>query len=105
MTLDDGPNMTSSMTWGLLELKSYDSRGAKATIDGKATSSRDAPHHVQSDYPPQWMIGESESLTLGISSCPTLLPLLLLYLLSLGMLGMLCLILTGSILCMMSLKF
>jgi hypothetical protein len=57
-TSDDGPNMTSSTTWGLLEPKSVEPRAAEATIDGEANSARDAPHHVQRDHPPQQMIGD-----------------------------------------------
>jgi hypothetical protein len=33
-TLDDGPNMSTSMTWGLLELESTKPTGAEATGEG-----------------------------------------------------------------------
>jgi hypothetical protein len=38
ITSNDGPNMTYSMTWGLLELESVSPGGAEATVEGEATS-------------------------------------------------------------------
>ena len=42
-TTTDGPNPTSSTTWGLLELAPAETRGVEATVEGEVTSSREAP--------------------------------------------------------------
>ena len=57
-TSTDGPNITSSTTWGLVEPEPTKPEGGQAAIEGEATSSREAPRHVQCDHPPQQMIDE-----------------------------------------------
>jgi hypothetical protein len=57
-TLADRPDPTSSTTWGPLEPVLAKTGGVEAAVDGEATYSRTAPHHVQRDHPPQQMIGE-----------------------------------------------
>jgi hypothetical protein len=39
----DGPNITSSMTWGPVEPEPTEPRRGEATIEGEDTSSREAP--------------------------------------------------------------
>ena len=56
--LDNGPNMSTSTSWGSLELKGAEPRGVEPAVEGEATSSSNAPCHVQCDHPPQYMIGE-----------------------------------------------
>jgi hypothetical protein len=46
MTLDDGPNMTYSTTWGSLEPEGDEFGGVEAVVEGQATSLRDASCHV-----------------------------------------------------------
>jgi hypothetical protein len=57
-TTTDGPDPTSSTTWGPLELAPAEIGGVEATIEGEATSSREAPQHIQRRHPPQQMSGE-----------------------------------------------
>jgi hypothetical protein len=42
-TSADGPDPTSSTTWGPLELAPAETRGVEATVEGEVTSSREAP--------------------------------------------------------------
>jgi hypothetical protein len=57
-TMADGPDPTPSTTWGPLELAPAETGGVEAAVEGEATSSREAPHHIQRRHPPQQMIGE-----------------------------------------------
>jgi hypothetical protein len=57
-TSDDGPDPTSSTTWGPLEPAPAETGGVEATVEGESTSSREAPQHIQRRHPPQQMIGE-----------------------------------------------
>jgi hypothetical protein len=57
-TLDDGPNISTSTTWGPLEPEGAAPRGVQAAIEGEATYSREASRHVQHDHPAQQMNGE-----------------------------------------------
>jgi hypothetical protein len=50
--------MSTSTSWGSLELKGAEPRGVEPAVEGEATSSSNAPCHVQCDHPPQYMIGE-----------------------------------------------
>jgi hypothetical protein len=54
----DRPDPTPSTTWGPLEPAPVETGGVEAAIDGDATSSREAPHHIQCRHPPQQMIRE-----------------------------------------------
>jgi hypothetical protein len=45
-TLDDGPNISTSTTWGPLEPEGAKRGGVEATTEGEATSTRGAPRHV-----------------------------------------------------------
>jgi hypothetical protein len=56
-TTADGPNPTTSTTWGPLEPAPTETGGVEAAIEGEATSSREAPQHIQRCHPPQQMIG------------------------------------------------
>jgi hypothetical protein len=105
-TTVDGPDPTPSTTWGLLEPAAAETRGVEAAVEGEATSSREAPQHIQHRHPPQQMIGElHERVTRSRSQhISHFLTQLLLLLLSSEMLDMLHLILTGLMLCMRSLK-
>jgi hypothetical protein len=105
-TTADGPYPTPSTTWGPLEPVLAEIGGVEAAVEGEATSSREAPQHIQRRHPPQQMIGSftSESLALGHNPFLILLTQLLLLLLSPEILDMLYLILTGLMLCMRSLK-
>jgi hypothetical protein len=49
----DGPDITSSTTWGLVEPKPAEPGGSHAIVDGEATSLKEAPQHIQCRYPPQ----------------------------------------------------
>jgi hypothetical protein len=51
-TSADGPDPTSSTTWGPLELVPTETGGVEAAVEGEA------PHHIQHRHPPQQMIGE-----------------------------------------------
>jgi hypothetical protein len=44
--LDDGPNISTSTTWGPLEPEGAEPGGVEATAEGEATSTRGAPQHV-----------------------------------------------------------
>jgi hypothetical protein len=57
-TMTDGPDPTSSTTWGPLEPAPAETGGVEATVEGESTSSREAPQHIQRRHPPQQMIGE-----------------------------------------------
>jgi hypothetical protein len=57
-TIADGPDPTPSTTWGPLELAPAETGGVEVVVDGEATSSREAPQHIQCRHPPQQMIGE-----------------------------------------------
>ena len=105
-TTADGPDPTPSTTWGPLEPAPTETGGVEAAIEGEPTSSREAPQHIQCRHPPQQMIGElHERVTRSRHSrFHIFLTQLLLLLLSLEMLDMLYLILTGLMLCMRSLK-
>jgi hypothetical protein len=50
-TSADGPDITSSMTWGLIKPEPAEPRGDQAAIDGEDTSSREAPQHIQCRHP------------------------------------------------------
>jgi hypothetical protein len=56
------PNPSSSTTWGLCEpppqLAPATPEEAPAVVEGEATSSREAPRHIQRRHPPQTMIGD-----------------------------------------------
>jgi hypothetical protein len=58
ITSADKTDPTSSSTWGLLELASTEIGGVEATIEGEATSSREAPQHIQHRHSPEQMIRE-----------------------------------------------
>jgi hypothetical protein len=47
-TTADGPDRTPSTTWGLLEPAPTETGGVEAVFEGEATSSREAPQHIQS---------------------------------------------------------
>jgi hypothetical protein len=51
-TTANRPNPTSSTTWGLLEPTPTKTGGVEATVEGEATSSREAPQHIQHRHPP-----------------------------------------------------
>jgi hypothetical protein len=57
-TMADGPDPTPSTTWGPLEPAPAETGGVEAAVEGEATSSREAPQHIQHRHPPQQMIGE-----------------------------------------------
>jgi hypothetical protein len=57
-TTANGPDPTPSTTWGPLEPAPAKTGGVEATVEGEATSSREAPQHIQRRHPPQQMIGE-----------------------------------------------
>jgi hypothetical protein len=57
-TSADGPDPTSSTTWGPLKPVPTETGGVEAAVEGEATSSREAPHHIQHRHPPQQMIEE-----------------------------------------------
>jgi hypothetical protein len=57
-TTVDGPDPTPSTTWGPLEPAHAETGGVEAAVEGEATSSREAPQHIQRHHPPQQMIGE-----------------------------------------------
>jgi hypothetical protein len=57
-TTADGPDPTPSTTWGPLELAPAWTGGVEAAIEGEATSSMEAPQHIQRHHPPQQMIRE-----------------------------------------------
>jgi hypothetical protein len=61
-TSADRPNITSSTTWGPLELELTKPRGYQAIVEGEATSSRNTPRHIQCSHQPQQMIGELHEL-------------------------------------------
>jgi hypothetical protein len=52
-TTADGPDPTSSTTWGPLDLAPTETGGVEAAIEGEATSLREAPQHIQRCHPPQ----------------------------------------------------
>jgi hypothetical protein len=52
-TLANGPDPTSSTTWGPLEPTPAVTGGVEATVEGETTSSRVAPQNVQRDHHPQ----------------------------------------------------
>jgi hypothetical protein len=54
----DEPDPTPSTTWGSHEPAPSGTGGVEATVEGEATSSREAPQHIQRHHPPQQMIGE-----------------------------------------------
>ena len=57
----DGPTATSSTTWGPYDqapqLVPAAPEGAPAAVEGEASSSREAPRHIQHRHPPSTMIG------------------------------------------------
>ena len=61
-TLAHGPDLSSSTTWGPCEQPpqpvSAAPEEALAAVEGEATSSREAPRHIQRRHPPQTMIGD-----------------------------------------------
>jgi hypothetical protein len=61
-TSSHGPDPSSSMTWGLHELPLQPTlaalKEAPAAIQGEATSSREAPQHIQHRHLPLTMIGD-----------------------------------------------
>jgi hypothetical protein len=57
-TMADGPDPTPSTTWGPLEPAPTETGGVEAAVEREATSSREAPQHIQRRQPPQQMIGE-----------------------------------------------
>jgi hypothetical protein len=61
-TLAHGPNPSSSTTWDLYEPPPQSSLGAPeeapVAVEGEATSSREAPQHIQHRHLPQTMIGD-----------------------------------------------
>jgi hypothetical protein len=57
-TTADRPDPTPSTTWGLLEPAPTETRGVESAVEGEATSSREAPQHIQHCHPPQQIIGE-----------------------------------------------
>ena len=61
-TSADGPDPSSSTTWGLFEQPPQPTPAvpeeAPTAVEGEATSSREAPRHIQRCHPPQTMIGE-----------------------------------------------
>jgi hypothetical protein len=57
-TTADGPDPTPSTTWGPLKLAPAETGGVEAAVEGDATSSREAPQHIQCCHPSQQMIGE-----------------------------------------------
>jgi hypothetical protein len=57
-TSADGPDPTTSSTWGSLKPAPAETGGVEVVVDGEATSSRMAPWHVQRNHPPQQMSGE-----------------------------------------------
>jgi hypothetical protein len=100
------PNPTTSTTWGLLELAPTKTRGVEADVEGEATSSRMDLWHVQHDHPPQQMIGEIDMRVTHsrYQQMSHFAHLVMLFLLSHGMLNVLCMILIRSMLCMRRLK-
>jgi hypothetical protein len=60
-TSTHGPDPSTSTTWGPFEQLpqpvSAAPEEAPAAIEGEATSSREAPRHIQRRHPPQTMIG------------------------------------------------
>ena len=54
----NGPDPASSTTWCLVKPEPAEPRGGQATIEGDATSSREAPQHIQRHHPSQEMIWE-----------------------------------------------
>ena len=56
-----GPDPSSSTTWGPHEPPAQPTPAAPeealAAVEGEATSSREAPQHIQCRHPPQTMIG------------------------------------------------
>jgi hypothetical protein len=57
-TMANGPDPTPSTTWGPLEPAPTKNGGVEARVEGEATSSREAPQHIQHRHPPQQMTGE-----------------------------------------------
>ena len=57
-TSADGPDPNSSTTWGPLDSAPAETGGAEDVVEGEATSSREAPQHIQRHHPPQQMIRE-----------------------------------------------
>jgi hypothetical protein len=47
-----GPGITSSTTWGIVELEPVEPRGGQAAIEAEANSLREAPQHIQHRHPP-----------------------------------------------------
>ena len=60
-TLAHGPDPSTSTTWGLFEQLPQPvpaaPKEAPAAVEGEATSSREAPRHIQRRHPPQTTIG------------------------------------------------
>jgi hypothetical protein len=52
-TTADGPDPTPSTTLGPLEPGPIEAGGVEAVVEGVATSSREAPHHIHHRHPPQ----------------------------------------------------
>ena len=46
-TSADGPDPNSSTTWGPLDSAPAETGGAEDVVEGEATSSREAPYHIQ----------------------------------------------------------
>jgi hypothetical protein len=59
-TSADGPDPTTSTTWGPLKPAPAETVEVDVAIEGEATSSRMAPRYVRRDHPPQQMIGEND---------------------------------------------
>ena len=57
-----GPDPSSSTTWGPFEQLPQPAQTtpeeAPTAVEGEATSSREAPRHIQRRHPPQTMIGD-----------------------------------------------
>jgi hypothetical protein len=55
-TMADGPDPTSSTTWGPLELAPTETGRVEAVVEEEATSLSEAPQHIPRRHPPQQMI-------------------------------------------------
>ena len=59
---DDGPDPTMSTSWGPIEQVTQASPVAPeetpALVEEEATSTREAPRHIQHHHPPQQMLGD-----------------------------------------------
>ena len=59
---DDGPDPTTSTSWGPIEHVTQPSPAASeetpVLVEEEATSTREAPLHIQRRHPPQQMLGD-----------------------------------------------